>query len=55
MAEYALMVLGEVEMIVNSNRPVDELRGYYPGYAILPVDQVPIATLERYEYWVKRS
>lgn len=52
--EYALMVSGEVESIVTTTRPYDELVGFYPGYQVVPIERVSQAALERYPYWSQR-
>ena len=48
------MVMGDVEQIITTSRPLDELFGFYPGYTVLPIEQVPIAALKRYRYWEER-
>lgn len=63
MSEYAVLDdRGEVRNIVRTSRPLGVLqeeyaqpRDDYPAFRVVPLDQVPLAVLERYEFWGKRS
>lgn len=54
MTEYAIMRHGEIVNVSSTTAPIDDVRARFPDHDVKPLDAVPLAVKQRYQYWNER-
>lgn len=54
MTEYAMLYNGAVVNVITTALPLDDVRKSFPSYEVKPLDQVPQALRDQYEFWGER-